>query len=76
MVIETKYNIGDEVFWVGYDGTWHNGRILGIFIIDNKMKYVLSELEAGKRTYAIYVGEADLFPTKEELIKSLQYEKI
>ena len=71
MVIETKYNIGDEVFWVGYDGIWHSGRILGIFIIDNKIKYVLSELKIRKRTYAIYVDEVDLFPTKEELLKNL-----
>jgi hypothetical protein len=71
MTIETKYNIGNEVFWAGYDGTWHSGRILGIFIIDNKIKYVLSELKTKGRTYAIYVDESELFPTKEELLKSL-----
>jgi hypothetical protein len=71
MTIETKYNIGDEVFWVGYDETWHSGRILGIFITDNKIRYVLPELKTKERTYAIYVDETDLFPTEEELLKSL-----
>lgn len=71
MKIETKYNIGQEVFWAGYDGDWHYGRIIGIFIVEDKIMYVLPELKTKKRTYAIYVDESDLFPTKEELLKSL-----
>ena len=53
MKIETKYNIGQEMSWVGYDGNWHCGRIIGIFIADNKIRYVLPELKTRKRTYAI-----------------------
>lgn len=71
MTIETKYNIGNEVFWVGYDGIWHSDRILGIFIIDNKIRYILPELKTKERICAIYVDESDLFSTKEELLKSL-----
>lgn len=71
MTLETKYNIGDEVFWVGYDGIWHSDRILGIFITNNKIRYVLPKLKIKERTYAIYVDESDLFSTKEELLKNL-----
>jgi hypothetical protein len=71
MTIETKYNIGQEVFWAGYDGNWHHGEIIGIFIVEDKIKYALPELKTKGRTYAIYVDESDLFPTKEELLKSL-----
>lgn len=71
MKIETEYNIGDEVFWVGYDGTWHSGEIIGVFITDNKIMYVLPEIKTKERIYSIYVNESDLFPTKEELLKSL-----
>lgn len=71
MTITTKYNIGQEVFWVGYDGNWHDGRIIGIFIVEDKIMYALPELETRTRTYAIYVDESELFPTKEELLNSL-----
>lgn len=71
MTIATKYNIGQDVFWVGYDGNWHNGRIIGIFIVEDKIMYALPELETRNRIYAIYVDEYELFPTKEELLKSL-----
>lgn len=71
MTIETKYNIGEEVFWAGYDSDWHSERILGIFITDNKIRYVLPEIKTKERIYVIYVDESELFPTKEELLKSL-----
>ena len=71
MNIKTKRNIGDEVFWVGYDGNWHNGRIIGIFITDNKIRYVLPELKTKERICAIYVDEPELFSSKEQLLKNL-----
>lgn len=68
MTIETKYNIGDEV-WT---------------IIENKAcKYPILSITAKKRTQTegievmYYIGncewryEEELFPTKEELLKSL-----
>lgn len=71
MTIETKYNIGQEVFWAGYNGDWHYGKIIGIFIVKDKIMYILPELKTKKRTYAIYINESELFSTKEELLKSL-----
>lgn len=71
MTIETKYNIGQEVFWAGYDGNWHSDRIIGIFITDNKIRYVVPKIKIKEKICAIYVDETDLFSTKEELLRSL-----
>lgn len=71
MTIETKYNLGDTCFWAGYDGTWHYGEIVGVFITNDCINYAMKEGEIGDRVFAIYVAEPDLFPTKEELLKSL-----
>lgn len=71
MTIETKYNIGDKVYWVGYDGNWHKGKILGVFIYDGGVKYAMKEQEIENKILVIYVDEQDLFLTKEELLKSL-----
>ena len=71
MTIETKYNIGDEVFWVGYDGDWHQTEICGVLFIDGRVLYLMKESTIGKVVYASYVEEKDVFPTKEELLKSL-----
>lgn len=73
MKIETKYNIGQEVWGVSYKEIWR-GRItaittyhiFGISRIDYKV-YVEEEMHFTFR-------EQDLFPTKEELLKSLQDE--
>lgn len=65
MTIETKYNIGDEV-WVFYNGTahyWKIDRVLcGFGGRDNYIQY---------RMGCLYFCEHDCFPTKEELLKSL-----
>lgn len=71
MIIETKYNIGDEVWCANVFGEPFQLKIYGIAI----------EI-LGKRTFiSYYVGlnevsstlkkEQLLFPTKEELLKSL-----
>lgn len=74
MTIETKYNIGDEVYWK----TKHYN---GIGIIKN---IEVSVSDIGKReTYKVFIMqekihltfyEHDLYPAKEELLKSLQDE--
>ena len=71
MTIKTKYNIGDEVFWVGYDGDWHQTEIYGVMLLDGRVLYLMKESSIGKAIYASYVEEKDVFATKEELIKSL-----
>ena len=70
MTIETKYNIGDKAYWVGYDG-WQEGEIMGVFIYNRGIKYAIKEHEINNKIFLIYVDEQDLFPTKEELLKSL-----
>lgn len=71
MTIETKYNIGGKAFWAGYDGNWWEGEILGVFIYDGGIKYAMKEQKIKNKIFLIYVDEQDLFPTKEELLKSL-----
>ena len=81
MKIETKYNIGDEV-WFMYKNKTHRGRILGI-----QANYSCSHFDetntpqcvdyAEDYTVTICLGHSirmfcgEFFPTKEELIKSL-----
>ena len=70
MEIKTKYNIGDEV-WFMLGSKARQGKILEITF--NKVGYTLISYY-----YNVQVGvshgsfnEPDLFPTKEELLKSL-----
>ena len=70
MTIETKYNIGDEVWFIlGHKA--RQGKILEI--VFNKVGYKLIGYH-----YNVEIGlshgsfnEPELFPTKEELLKSL-----
>jgi hypothetical protein len=82
MTIETKYNIGDEV-WCNYrNEEWGStdktrvvkGYIRAIFIsIFDKselyIKYSVSERMDSRNWFSKL--ESDIFPTKEELLKSL-----
>ena len=70
MTIETKYNIGDEV-WFMLGSKARQGKILEI--VFKKVGHALIG-----HYYNVQVGmshgswnEQDLFPTKEELLKSL-----
>lgn len=70
MKIETKYNIGDEV-WFILGSKARQGIILGITF--NELGHTLIDYY-----YNVQIGvshgsfnEPDLFPTKEELLKSL-----
>lgn len=71
MTIETKYNIGDEVWFI-----WEN-KVYVSFIEDVRVKrnnknikieYMVESMQ--KKDFGLK-KESDLFPTKEELLKSL-----
>jgi hypothetical protein len=64
MTIETRYDIGDEVWVKTYTGNVYCNRITRIYIKENGI-IMYSLLNFADRT------ESDLFPTKEELLKSL-----
>jgi hypothetical protein len=65
MTIETKYNIGDEVWFMGGSQIFC-GRICCVVIWRDIYSY---QVEFEKRLYNLF--EDSLFPTKEELLKSL-----
>lgn len=70
MTIETKYNIGDEV-WLMALGKPKKGKIgtISIGVLgdgDVKLKYSVEKIGFWYHRY-----ENQLFPTKEELLKSL-----
>ena len=64
MTIETKYNIGDEVWLMSYNNHPNRGRIVAI-IIKSDLSILYHFLFFGSRE------EKELFRTKEELLKSL-----
>lgn len=63
MTIETKYNIGDRV-WFLFQGKVQSGYIISITIYRDYVVYNM-------RTNCLSFKESLLFPTKEELLKSL-----
>ena len=66
MTIETKYNIGDEV-WVMSDNRPTMLKIIRIVVTCDGLKTeILYRTSFGK-----YLFEQECFPTKEELLKSL-----
>lgn len=65
MTIETKYNIGDEV-WVMYNGKPHLWKIDKILTGFSKYAWHIQY-----RFSCLYFHEHECFPTKEELLKSL-----
>jgi hypothetical protein len=71
MTIETKYNIGDEVWFM------NENKVYVSFIEDvrvkrnsknTKIEYMVESMQ--KKDFGLK-KEQDLFPTKEELLKSL-----
>ena len=64
MTIETKYNIGDEVWFMSHRGYPRRDRVASIRIMPDLS--ILYYLEAN-----LFREEDELFPTKEELLKSL-----
>lgn len=70
MTIETKYNIGDEV-WFILGATAKKGEILEVTF--TKREEILTGFYYSVSVGASYASfyEKQLFPTKEELLKSL-----
>ena len=66
MTIETKYNIGDEV-WFMFGGTPYQSKILGIHLYSTTNFYYCVSILQSSGT----MDEHLLFPTNEELLKSL-----
>ena len=71
MTIETKYNIGDEV-WCSFGGVPIRSIIQDIILVDEMemLKVVYSVSSTDERIFGTRFG-SELFPTKEELLKSL-----
>ena len=68
MTIKTKYNIGDEV-WFIFDGKPLNGKIAKISEYTIKIKVIFKD---GKDyLFSREIKGFNLFSTKEELLKSL-----
>lgn len=71
MTIETKYNIGDEV-WVAVDGKPTQGKVRYIDAICSRLGSELRyAIRYGVISYEAPYYEAAVFPTKEELLKNL-----
>ena len=67
MTIETKYNIGDEVWYKGFKEIFHD-RISDIRICVDCLGEISIYYELWND---VTKDEVKLFPTKEELLKSL-----
>lgn len=66
MTIETKYNIGDEVWFTTYNKRPVSAKITAIKIVGSKLRLIeYLFLDYAERL------ESCVFPTKEELLKSL-----
>jgi hypothetical protein len=71
MTIETKYNIGDEV-WFMWANIVHSAKIDSIWNISVKPeKSVIYQLDMIWHDAPLLFNENSLYLTKEELIKSL-----
>ena len=67
MTIETKYNIGDKV-WLMYANKAVHTRVKSIAI---KVEPSMTLVEYDMEDYPKYLTDEEIFPTKEELLKSL-----
>ena len=70
MIIETKYNIGDEV-WFMNDGEPTSERIVRIDVEQYERKQFVECTVVLSDVILTSFYEQELFPTKEELLKSL-----
>lgn len=69
MTIETKFNVGDEV-WFRTLKFNVKARVIGV-TINLREDGVIMEYGLERKGYYYQKREIDLFPTKEELLKSL-----
>ena len=68
MTIGTKYNIGDEVWWYWLVScVTASGKVMGYRKAKDKIIYAAISTADG----IVYIAVNRLFPTKEELLKSL-----
>lgn len=65
--IETRYSIGDEVWWKSYPDIRH-GKVYDIWAESEGISYGIIEPNGA---LVLYISECMLFPTKEELLKNL-----
>ena len=71
MTIETKYNIGDEV-WVMSDGKPTQGKVKWIDVHIGRLgEEQIIDIRYQVLSYDTPYSESVLSPTKEELLKSL-----
>lgn len=78
MTIETKYNIGDEV-WVKYSGEPMSAKVIGRCVNQESLKIQGEQKIYQIEKYALLTEEGifegiyptSMYPTKEELLKSL-----
>lgn len=76
MKIETKYDIGQEV-WFRHGGNPYKGIVKNISISAMSWKDGISVdfnylvIQKVNSPFSKYIDEGSLFPTKEELLKSL-----
>jgi hypothetical protein len=68
MTIETRYNVGDEV-WFMFDGKPLNGKIARIS--EYTIKVIVIFKDGKEYLFSRDIKYFRLFPTKEELLKSL-----
>lgn len=69
MKIETKYNIGDEVWFLGYHNCKRKGVVFHIYVtVENGQ---INTFYCVNNKWQMGYSESSLFPTKEELLKSL-----
>ena len=82
MKIETKYNIGDEVWFMhenrvefapvrGYQVILGEGEYYGEFLKGNKVLRINYLVRTNDNKIKDIKSEDELFPTKEELLKNL-----
>ena len=69
MTIETKYNIGDEVWF--YEGIVSTKGEIGSIDVTMTEKKLLIRYDIITPIALYFLSEKKLFPTKEELLKSL-----
>lgn len=69
MTIETKYNIGDEVWF--YRGTAPTKGEIGSIDVTMTQNYLLIRYDIITSIALYFLSEKDIFLTKEELLKSL-----
>lgn len=69
MTTTTKYNVGDDV-WFLFDGKPLNGKIVRISEYTIKIKVIFKD--GKKYLFSRDIKGFKLFPTKEELLKTLQ----